>query len=333
LFAEVLGVEGVGIGDNFFALGGHSLLAMRLISRIRTALDVEISIRALFEAPSVEAFAKHLVGGDPTRSDFETLLPIRPYGSLQPLFCIHPAGGFSWVYSRFIRYIPSGHPIYGLQARNLIQRERFPETIEDMAADYLSLIREIQPAGPYNLLGWSFGGLVAHAIATQLQSAHQEVALLALLDSFPNERESSLHSRGKEHEEVLFAGAGDDPLGNMDDLLRNILDSLRREGHILATVEEHHYDAIKDAFNKSARLVLTFLPQRFHGDLLLFVAAQGEIQPPIETWRPYVGGRIKVHRIECRHDKMMDPLPTAKIGSVLATELDKQRTRRKIDAG
>ena len=76
-----------------------------------------------------------------------------------------------------------------------------------------------------------------------------------------------------------------------------------------------------------------FLPQRFDGDILLFVAAEGEAKPPYERWSPYVNGRIKVHRIDSTHEAMMDHLPAAKIGSVLAAELDKQRTTSRTKRG
>ncbi len=326
LFAETLGVGEVGIDDNFFELGGHSLLATRLIGRIRAALDTEVAIRSLFEAPTVAALAKLVTTGASSRSDFDTVLPIRATGHTSPLFCVHPAGGFSWPYARFIRHIPSDRPIYGLQARNLLRRDQYPDTIEAMAADYLELIREIQPSGPYNLLGWSFGGLVAHAVATRLQTMGEEVALLALLDSYPREQQTvPAIENAKPAEEILFAGVA-------DELLRGMLELLRHEGHINATLGDDHFDAIMGSFENSTRLMKRFSPQRYHGNLLLFVATKGDPKPPpIETWRPYVDGRIDVHRIDCTHETMLEPPAVAKIGSVLSDVLSIHRQAHAIE--
>src|SRR4029079_5901268 len=288
LFADVLGLERVGIDDNFFEVGGHSMLAIRLISRIRSSLDAEISIRSLFEAPTVEALAKRLVPGRPALSDFDVLLPIRPAGSKRPLFCIHDAGGFSWPYSKLIRHIPPQHPIFGLQARNLTQRAMRPNTIDEMAADYLSIIRRVQPEGPYNLLGWSFGGIVAHAIATKLQSMGERVSLLALLDSYPRPPEGA-PAGFDDDSEVLSTQVAINPI-------MNLLDVLRREG--LTTLKEHHYEAIMDTFKNNTTLMSTFEPQRFRGAMSLFVAMVSETKPPVEIWTSHVAGEIRIHPID-----------------------------------
>jgi len=68
----------------------------------------------------------------------------------------------------------------------------------------------------------------------------------------------------------------------------------------------------------------SYEPQRFRGAMTLFVAMVSEAKPPVDIWRSYVSGEIKVHPIDCAHDNMMDPMPAEKVGSVLAKELGAQ---------
>jgi nonribosomal peptide synthetase DhbF len=316
LFAEVLGLDQVGVDDNFFELGGHSLLATRLISRIGARLNVEIAFRTMFEAPTVEALAREIVAGGAAGSDLDVLLPIRPTGRRNPLICVHPAGGYSWPYSRLIRHLPPDRPIYGLQSRSLAQRDSLPQSFDDMVVDYLNQIRKVQPAGPYNLLGWSFGGVVAHAMAARLRSEGEEIATLALLDSFP------LHRAGPRTDGAEQPAQTRDRLdGPEDNPLRGYLGGLAAEGHILSPLDESIYEAIAESAKTNAQLIETYAPRRFDGNVLLFVSTAGPVDPPIDSWKPYVGGTIAVHRIECAHEEMLDPEPVKIISRVLATAL------------
>src|SRR6202035_1929646 len=158
LFAEALDLERVGVEDSFFDLGGHSLLATRLISRIRSQFDIELSLRTLFEAPSVEQLAL-LLAKDGEKIFFGNTLTLRATGSETPLFCIHALSGFGLDYGGLLPSLDASRPVYGIQAKGLWNQVTLPQTLEDMAKDYINEIRKIQPTGPYNLLGYSFGAV------------------------------------------------------------------------------------------------------------------------------------------------------------------------------
>lgn len=190
LFGEVLGVDGVTIDDDFFLLGGHSLLASKLASQARAALATELSMRDLFEAPTVARLVARLDAAGPApaqpQQSLDILLPLRGEGQRPPLFCVHPGGGLGWSYTGLLRHLAPDQPVYALQARGLTEPDVLPASVEEMAADYLGQIRTVQPTGPYHLLGWSFGGLIAHAMATRLQEQGEEVATLAVVDAYPD---------------------------------------------------------------------------------------------------------------------------------------------------
>src|SRR5690606_20417754 len=94
-------------------------------------------------------------------------------------------GGISWCYRGLARAI--GRPVYGLQSPALDPTKSLPQSLDALASSYVAAIRTVQAEGPYNLLGWSVGGIIAHAMATKLRDAGNQVGMLALLDAYPAE--------------------------------------------------------------------------------------------------------------------------------------------------
>ncbi|CBW75576.1 Non-ribosomal peptide synthetase modules [Mycetohabitans rhizoxinica HKI 454] len=327
IFAEVLGVARVGIDDNFFELGGHSLLAARLINRVRTTLGLELSIRNLFETPTVAGLSQQPDKPTDLDSLFQVVLPLRSHGDRPPLFCIHPAGELGWCYAGLLRYIDRQYPLYSLQARCLSTSGPPPETIEEMALDYVEQIRRIQPSGPYQLVGWSLGGLIAFEMACLLQKKGEHVALLTLLDSYVRTGDKPMRRIARQDmiadllAEVGYDSASSEKTPLDFDERREIL---RQGGSLYAALDERQFDSILDFFEKTPQMIERYVPRSsFEGDVLHIKAALEKpgFRPEPETWQAYVKGHVEMHSIDCEHGAMMQPEPLAQIGPIIAQKL------------
>ncbi|WP_405710304.1 amino acid adenylation domain-containing protein [Streptomyces sp. NBC_00046] len=329
LFAEALGLTSVTIDDHFFQLGGHSLLATRLIGRIRSIWDTRVTIRDLFQYPTPVLLAEHIAtntGGDP----METLLPIRAASATDtgaPLFCVHAISGMSWSYAGLLRHIGGRRPLIGLQAKELTSPSDRPAGIEEMADGYVAEIRSVQAHGPYHLLGWSFGGLVAHAIAARLEEQGEEVALLALLDSYPlpdGFRPPAI--TGREVLTALLGGRGaelDVRCADTAPDAEELAAVLRAEDAILGALEPAQAAAVVTATAGNLEMRYRYVPRRrFGGDAVFFDAARTPAATGgADAWAPHVTGRVEEHDIDCEHWDMTTAEPLREIGKVLAEEL------------
>ncbi|GBE68122.1 hypothetical protein MFM001_45840 [Mycobacterium sp. MFM001] len=324
LYAEILGLERVGVDDSFFDLGGDSLSAMRLIAAINARLDAKLPVRSLFHAPSVRSLSRQLgnCAGDVEVVPVEVLKEATGV----PLFCIHPGGGIGWAYQVLGNYLDC--PIIGIQ-QTLHGDEAEPGSIREMAKNYADRILAVHPSGPYNLLGWSFGGVVAHEVGIELRRRGCAVARLILLDAQPGLDGSVTEPRPAADEKDMleavlrFYGVAtpeqDAPLTyeQLEELV------LEREA-----VEFRQYQQLLDLLgrnlDKNLALQRAHKPGVFDGDMILFSAAPGESDrssSSVGSWRPYVTGAITGYAVDCRHEDMLTAESLSRYGQQLKLSL------------
>jgi thioesterase domain-containing protein len=311
-FAEVLGLDEVGIDDSFFALGGHSLLATRL-TVLLAERGISLSARTLFAAPTVAGLIEQMHSSS-VRDALGVLLPIRPGGTRPPLFCIHAGGGASWCYMPLARYVPPEIPLYGLQSPGLDGTADLPGSIREMAGIYLRQIRAVQPSGPYHLLGWSFGGMAAHEIAIQLQAAGEQVTLI-IMDAYP--RSPGTGPAAPPHN---LAGHDAGP----ELAARQARIRARFDVHLPGVVSEEEYQRLARISQNISQIHDAHQPGIFDGGALLLAAADDTPDPLLAagSWQPHITGRITAIPVPCAHSDMCQPANLAQAWAAISPLLD-----------
>jgi len=188
-----LGVNKVGVNDNFFDLGGHSLLALQLHNQLELVFKQKISLTTLFQQMTVKNISI-LLRSKNLNPIFENLHCLRDNGKGKSVYCVHPAGGLLTAYGDMVSQLKNFN-VFGLQARGLEADEIAIDTIEAMAVDYIRCLKHHQPNGPYTLIGYSMGGVVAYEMAIQMKHKGEVIEKLVLID--PSEISSSYQQSGE----------------------------------------------------------------------------------------------------------------------------------------
>ncbi len=183
IWERVLRRSPIGLNDDFFDLGGDSLLAVNLFFEIEQAFGREMPPVMIYQAPTIAALAAELER--PSASRFPALVLLKPGNDETPIFIAHGLGGSVIDFYQLVKYIDSPQAIYGMQARGIDGVDEPFDRIEELAQFYLNAIKEIQPHGPYYLVGYSLGGLVTLEMAQRLKQDGERIALLAMLESYP----------------------------------------------------------------------------------------------------------------------------------------------------
>jgi len=192
VFTDILTHPRIGANDNFFDLGGNSLQVALVLDRVAEATGVALLLRHFYTAPTVADTASAVdeySGASMTGAArlAGPVVPIRASGSLPPAFCLPSVSGSAYTYVALARRLASDRPIFGFEAPGLDDDEPSLEQVDELASYYLPVLLDRQPAGPYHLIGYSMGSLVAFEMAQRLSSGGHEVAVLALIDAQPPE--------------------------------------------------------------------------------------------------------------------------------------------------
>jgi len=311
IWEGVLGTRPIGVNDNFFGLGGHSLAAARVLARVEKALGKELSMAALFQAPTVRELAA-LLRAQGSSSDAPSVGTIKPGGSRPPFFCVFAGAIFRALTQR----LEADLPVLSLNLDpSEIKQLSFPYRLEEIAECLVKTIRRQQPAGPYYLGGLCINGLVAYEVAQQLMAQGQRVALLALFDSanpiYAKTAATGVRywaQRVRFHMASLWHNRFKDMRGFVMERLKGMLDNARRDWWSVTSRlrSQPANGRLRDLDQIVYLAVRAYQPQPYAGRVVLFRPAD-RILDIRYGWGDLVAGGIDVRENPGDHLSILRP--------------------------
>ncbi len=307
IWEQVLGVQPIGVKDNFFYLGGHSLQVARLFVQIENVTGKTLPLATLFQAPTVEQLAD-ILRQEEGASPASSLVALQLGGSRPPFFCLpRMLGNVFTTLGDLARHLGPDQPFYSLQ--DGIQN---PSQIEALAAHYLDEIRVVQPKGPYLVGGMCSGGAVAFEMAQQLHAQGQHVALLAMVET-PLTRGHGLRSY------FDFAAY----------ILGRLAGRFAHHSRIVSQLDfVHQRTYIRMQMKHIANLwaLTRYTPQPYQGRVHLFLASESLGAPHDSRlgWCGLATGGAEIHVVPGTHDTIIGPeggIPEESHIRVLARQL------------
>ena len=311
LWCEVLGLERVGTGDNFFYLGGDSVLAVRLFTQLDRVFGRKLPLATLLGSPTVGGLAK-VLQEDGWSGAWKPIIPMRTTGSRQPFFCVAVMDAFAYVH--LARYLDEDQPFYVLHPLGLLSLDDPDINVQELATQYVEEVRAVQPKGPYFLGGMCSGGTIAYEMSQQLMSQGQEVALLAMIDApLPGggklRKVTHLVQRCFHHFRALWR----QERGTRLDYIRARLRTLKRRllGAGGAAGDEAGFEAYWAPIHRAYRRALPrYVPEPYAGRVAMFLGTETPMGPPFDprlAWRSLLKG-TEVHVVPGDHTSMLrDP--------------------------
>ncbi|MEZ2189841.1 thioesterase domain-containing protein [Corynebacterium sp. CCM 9204] len=312
-------------GDDFFACGGHSLSAMKLLGRLRRAgLDVGVDTILTHRTPEAIATAVTASDGDGAaprpQLPGEGVLVDFSGGEGAPIFCFHAVVGLAWSYAPLAGLLKGDYRVIGVQLPDAETTLSIGLDHDALCRYYLDLVRQVQPEGPYRLLGYSSGGALAHTIAGMLQQDGEVVEFLGVIDAYPsgispdtpNGLAAALDTFIRHHKpgEEIPELPGDGGFGDILAVLEHFDDALIGEMIRAANApnfSDEEIDAMKDASGRCFMIHMTATRSPYTGPVLVLRAGDttdmaGLNWEPLKAWEDLDGVEpVSSHTVDSAH--------------------------------